>query len=121
MEERAGARGSAWRSWLLRFAILLALISLADAFLVDRPVAAIVYGILVGVGAYWLSRTDGIAPVVYLGSLMLLELLAVLFVYPDEGESLDARSLLFAIVTAAGAVSALVILVGSVSGRARGG
>jgi hypothetical protein len=88
----------------------LALISLGDAFLVDRPIAAIVYGVLVGAGAYWLSRTDRRGPVIYLGILMLLELFAVIFVYPDEGESLDARSLVFAVVTAAGAVSAAMSL-----------
>lgn len=103
--------GRSWRKWLLIAGVVLAVASFIDAFFVDKPVAAIVYALLVAGGAYWLSRSDGRGPVIFLGVLMLLELLAVLFVYPDEGEALDARSLLFAAITAVGAVAATVALI----------
>lgn len=95
---------------LLIVAVVLAVLSLADALLVDHPVAAVVYSLLVASGAVWLYRSSGRGPVLYLGVLLLLEFLAVVFIYPDPGEGLDARTVLFAAVTATGVIAAVLCL-----------
>jgi len=103
---------SNWRRVLIAAAIAIGLLELIDAFIIEQPIAAIVFGLLFLVGAWWLGR-GGLAPVIYTGVLCVAELLLVLFAFggiaalaspASAGEF--ARFAAFTLATAVGVVAA---------------
>lgn len=68
---------SDWRRFLIASAIAVAVLEFIDTFIIEQPIAAIVFGLLFLVGAWWLGR-GGLAPVIYTGVLCLAERLLVL-------------------------------------------
>jgi hypothetical protein len=112
-------RTSAWRRVLIGAAIAVAVLEFIDAFIIDQPVAAIVFGLLFLAGAWWLTR-GGLAPVIYTGVLCLAELLLVLFAFgginaltspASAGEF--ARFAAFTLATAIGVAAAAGALAAS--------
>jgi hypothetical protein len=109
-------RMSPWRWVLIGAAIAVAVLELIDAFVIEQPIAAIVFGLLFLVGAWWLTR-GGLAPVIYTGVLCLAELLLVLFAFggidgltSPESTGEFVRFAAFTVTTAVGMVSAAGIL-----------
>jgi hypothetical protein len=108
-----GLRGmSAWRRVLFGAAIAVAVLELIDAFIIDQPIAAIVFGLLFLVGAWWLTR-GRLAPVIYTGVLCLAELFLVLFAFggidaltSPASTSEFVRFAAFTLATAVGVVAA---------------
>lgn len=110
---------SASRWVLIGAAIAVAVLELIDAFVIERPIAAIVFGLLFLVGAWWLTR-GGLTPVIYTGVLCLAELLLVLFAFggidaltspASTGEFV--RFAAFTLATAVGVVAAAGALAAS--------
>jgi hypothetical protein len=110
---------SAWRLVLIGAAIAAAALEFIDAFIIERPVAAIVFGLLFLMGAWWLTR-GGLAPVIYTGVLCLAELLLVLFVFGGIDILIGPASIgefvrfaAFTLATAVGVVAATGALAAS--------
>lgn len=74
------------RLWLFGAAIALAIAEFVDAFFVDVPVMAIIFGLLVAASAFWLRARGTKPPVVILMVLGAMELISVLFVYPNSDD-----------------------------------
>ena len=100
-----------WRRVLLGCSVLLALMEIADGFRLELPWAAWTYALLLLIGAYWLCRSQGRGPVVFLGVLHLLELLMLLFVFRTaEQAPPPALFVVFVVVTLVGPVAAAATL-----------
>jgi hypothetical protein len=84
---------------------------IADGFRLELPWAAWTYALLLLGGAYWLWRSEGRGPVVFLGVLHLLELFMLLFVFRTaEQAPPPALFVVFVVVTLAGTAAAAAAL-----------
>jgi hypothetical protein len=107
------SRGLSARKFLIWAAIILAVLEVIDSFIIEVPIPAIVYAILLAVGAWWLTKTAGKAPVIYTGMLCLIQLLLTLFIFGgieamtnpgSTGELLNFAA--FILVSLAGTIAA---------------
>jgi hypothetical protein len=80
-EPVVSSQGLSARKILIWIAIILAVLEVLDSFTIEVPIPAIVYAILLAVGAWWLTKNAGKAPVIYTGLLCLIQLLLTLFVF----------------------------------------
>lgn len=93
------------RRALVMVGYVFAIMELIDAFFIEDPAAGIVYAVVVAALAWWTSRAASRWPVVLLGLLALVELLAVLFVFPNSEPNPPS----WAHLTPFAVVSALVV------------
>ncbi len=104
-----------WRKALRVAAILLVPVQIADAFFLEVPVTAIVFAVVLTLGAYWLRR-PGRAPVIAIGLVCLLQLLAVIIFFgiarpvPSPPRSEMALGALLGILSAAGLVATVGVI-----------
>lgn len=110
---------------LIVLALLLAAMEFIDAFFIEFPVGAIVYGLLLLAGAWWLRSSAGTGPIIFLGILFLLELLLVIFVFGGIETLTDpadwkewANFAAFTIISLAGTIIAATLLKSGSSARA---
>ncbi|MQB00405.1 MAG: hypothetical protein GEU78_08960 [Actinobacteria bacterium] len=68
---------STWQKLLLGASIALIGLEVISAFILEAPFAAVGYAILLSAGVVWMIRSDSRGPAVYLGVLLLIELLLV--------------------------------------------
>ena len=76
-----------WRTWLAIAAGVLGVGEVIDAFFIEVPVIGIAFGLLMAAAAWWTWKSRSWIPVVLILVLSALELLSVLFVYPNSADS----------------------------------
>lgn len=94
-----------WNEWLFWAAIAFAIGEFMDAFSIADPTTGIVFAILVAAYATWFRMRASRFPVVILLILSVLELAALIFIYP-HGSTPPApwRSGLFIVLSATVAI-----------------
>ncbi len=98
------------RTALLVLSVLLAVLEFADGFRLAEPWAPWIFALLLLGGAYWLSRSPGIAPAILLGALHLVELLMLVFVFRTSDEAPPSWLFaVFVVVSTGGVVAAAVL------------
>ena len=65
---------SRWSYVLVATALVAGVFEFVNAFVIEVPALAVLFGVLYVVGAVWLARTSGIGACVLLGVLNLVEL-----------------------------------------------
>lgn len=99
------------RQVLLVVSALLAVMEIADGFRLELPWMAWFYALLLLAGCFWLHRSPGTGPVVFLGVLHLLELLLLLFVFRTAEQAPPTwLFVVFVVVTTAGTAAAAAAL-----------
>jgi FtsH-binding integral membrane protein len=99
------------RQWLLGFSVALGLLEIADGFRLELPWMAWAFAALLLGGAIWLWRSPSRAPVWFLGTLHLLELLLLLFVFRTAAEAPPtALFIAFVAVALGGAAASVLVL-----------
>lgn len=95
------------RRALVVLTLLLAGMELVDAFYIEETAFAIGFAIVLGLLSWWAAKSRAVSPVVLIGLLSVMELVSVLFIYPNSDDPPAAwNTVLFALVTAATAVAA---------------
>lgn len=98
----AGRNQATWRVALVAVSGVFAVAQLIDAFFIDAPIVGIVFAVIVVGLALWTWRTTRWVPVALLLVTGALELLMVLFVYPNAPSAPPLwRLALFALLSAA--------------------
>lgn len=99
------------RRILVVVAGVLAVMELVDAFFIEEPVYAIVFGLVVAALAYKVATSEARWPVIVLALVAAVEFLSVLFIYPNADDPPATWNLaLFAIATFATIAAAIAVL-----------
>ena len=95
-----------WRKALLGAALAIAILEIVDAFFIEFPLGAVVFAVLLLLGALWLRR-PGRAPVIFMGVLCLIELVFVIVVFRFTGPTTPPLPVEVAIAILLGVASAI--------------
>ena len=99
---------SRWSYVLFATALVAGAFEFVNAFVIEVPVAAVLFGVLYVVGAVWLARTSGLGACVLLGLSNLVEL-AFMPAYTWNTTSDVVVQGSFAVVSAVGLVACTVV------------
>lgn len=109
-----GGLENRWRTWLAIAAGVLGIAEVIDAFFIEVPAVGIVFGLATAALGWWTWKSRSWIPVVLVLVLSALELLSVIFVYPNSADPPPAwRLAIFAVLSAIVVILAIVSLLRS--------
>lgn len=107
----ASQNRAAWRNALVVVSAVFAIAQFIDAFFIETPIVGIAFAVIVGLLALLVWRSASWIPVALLLVLAVLELLMVLFVYPNAPSAPPLwRLVLFAVLSIGTAALAVLTL-----------